>query len=49
MQDEGSPTVRQSIEMDDQEDVKLDASNMFKIDFSHLENIMQGFSSKIDT
>lgn len=44
MQDEeADPTVLQSMELDREEDVKIDASNMFKIDFSHLENIMQGF------
>ena len=30
------------------DDLKIDSNQMFKIDFSHLENIMQGFQSKID-
>lgn len=28
---------------EDDEELKIDSNQMFKIDFSHLENIMQGF------
>ena len=41
--DDDNTNVQQSIAESEKEDVKLDAGNMFKIDFSHLENIMQGF------
>jgi hypothetical protein len=47
------PPVTQSINSSasgaNEDDLKIDSASMFKIDFSHLENIMQGFSAKIDT